>query len=603
MGPRLRLLYRFFFMFLRRLFALVSALGLSLVCGLFLGLPGAVQAADPAFKLELSGLEGELKSNVDAQLAAVNSSSITVQSRYRAQVRSAVREGLRSLGYYRPTLKFKWQKKPKSGPRVLTLQVTPGDPVRIEEVRIHITGDAKDDRDFERLIRRGTPKKGDVLNHGTYDKFKSDLNNLAMTKGYFQAKFLKSQLQVSPEHGIAFWVIDYDAGPRYKFGKVTFHGSQIDDVNLQNLVPFDPGAPFSSDDLAKLNERLSATGWFNSVVVAPEFRNATAENELPLYGHVVPRSGNSVELGLGFSIDVGPRFRADWKKPWVNEHGHSLESSTNLSSADQELDFAYKVPREERPLEEYYLFQGGYKHTDLNDTKSDSMTLVASRYWELETGWQRSINLRWMLDKFTQGSVDNTTMLIYPGVTLSRTRSRGGMMPRWGDSQRYTLDVASTFWGSDIDFVAFSAAGTIIRTYGGKHRFIGRGNFGWIETNDFDQVPPDLRFFAGGDRSVRGYDYKSISPEDEDGDLMGAERLITASLEYQYNVTGKWWGAVFYDVGEAVKKFTSTNFKSGAGFGIRWESPIGPVKLDIARPVGDPDANGIAFYIGLGSEL
>lgn len=587
-------------MLFRRLFAFVSVLCLAFA----IGLPCAAWAADdPAFKLEMTGLEGELKTNVDAQLAAGGLSHITVRSRFRAQVRSAVREGLRSLGYYQPTLKFKWKEKPKSGPRVLTLQVTPGEPVRIEEVRINITGDAAEDRDFKRLIRKNAPEKGAVLNHGAYDKFKSDLNNLAMTKGYFEAKFKKSELQVSPERGIAFWVIDYESGPRYKFGKVTYHGSQIDDVYLQNLVPFDPGAPFSSDDLAKLNERLSATGWFNSVVVAPEFRNATEDKELPLYGHVVPRSGNSVELGIGFSTDVGPRFRADWKKPWVNHYGHSLESSTNLSSADQQLDFSYKIPREESPLEEYYLFQGGYKHTDLNDTKSDSMTLVASRYWELETGWQRSINLRWMLDKFTQGSVDNTTMLIYPGVTLSRTRSRGGMMPRWGDSQRYTLDVASTFWGSDIDFVAFSAAGTIIRTYARKHRFIGRGNFGWIETNDFDQVPPDLRFFAGGDRSVRGYDYKSISPKDASGELTGAERLLTASLEYQYNVTGKWWGAVFYDVGEAVEKLTTTSFKSGAGFGIRWESPIGPVKLDIARPVGDPDEDGLAFYIGLGSEL
>ncbi len=563
----------------------------------------AAESVEPKFRLEMAGLKGELKTNVDAQLSSVDLSHITVRSRFRAQVRSVVREGLRSLGYYRPSFKFKWQPEPESGPRVLKLDVTPGDPVRIEEVRIRIGGDAQSDKDFARLIEKSVPKKGDILNHGRYDKFKSDLNNLAMTKGYFEAKFKQSELQVSPERGVAFWVIDYEAGPRYKFGNVTFHGSQIEDAYLQSLVPFDPGAPFSSDDLAKLNERLSTTGWFSSAVVAPEFRNATEDKTLPLYGHVVPRSGNSVELGVGFSTDVGPRFRADWKKPWVNRYGHSLEASTNLSSADQELDFSYKVPREERPLEEYYLFQGGYKHTNLNDTQSDSMTLVASRYWELETGWQRSINLRWMLDNFTQGAVENTTMLLYPGVTLSRTRSRGGMMPRWGDSQRYTLDVSSTAWGSDIDFIAFSAAGTMIRTYADKHRFILRGNFGWIETDEFDQVPPDLRFFAGGDRSVRGYDYKSISPRDEEGDLTGAQRLLTGSIEYQYNVTGKWWGAVFYDVGEAVEDFTTTNFKSGAGLGIRWESPIGPVKLDIARPVGDPDENSLAFYIGLGSEL
>lgn len=75
-----------------------------------------------------------------------------------------------------------------------------------------------------------------------------------------------------------------------------------------------------------------------------------------------------------------------------------------------------------------------------------------------------------------------------------------------------------------------------------RHRFVVRGNLGWIEADDFSKVPPDLRFFAGGDRSIRGYKYKSISPKDDDGKLIGASKLATGSLEYQYNVTGKWWG-------------------------------------------------------------
>lgn len=110
-------------------------------------------------------------------------------------------------------------------------------------------------------------------------------------------------------------------------------------------------------------------------------------------------------------------------------------------------------------------------------------------------------------------------------------------------------------------------------------------------------------FFAGGDRSIRGYDYKSLSPRDASGDLRGAKRLLTASLEYQFNVTGSWWGAAFVDTGEAVDRLDSTHFKTGAGLGIRWQSPVGPVKLDIARPIGDPDHKGFAFYIGLGPEL
>ena len=126
---------------------------------------------------------------------------------------------------------------------------------------------------------------------------------------------------------------------------------------------------------------------------------------------------------------------------------------------------------------------------------------------------------------------------------------------------------------------------------------------GWIETNDFDRVPPDLRFFAGGDRSIRGYKYKNVSPRDSDGKLTGASKMATGSLEYQYNVSGKWWGAVFIDSGEAVNDISQSNIKTGAGIGVRWASPVGPIKFDIARPIGDSEEHGVQFYVGLGPEL
>lgn len=115
-------------------------------------------------------------------------------------------------------------------------------------------------------------------------------------------------------------------------------------------------------------------------------------------------------------------------------------------------------------------------------------------------------------------------------------------------------------------------------------------------------MPPDLRFFAGGDRSIRGYKYKSISPKDDDGKLIGASKLATGSLEYQYNVSGKWWGPCLSIAAKRSAIFAS-DFKTGAGVGVRWQSPVGPIKLDIARPIGDKDEHGLQFYIGLGPEL
>ncbi|WP_127869103.1 autotransporter assembly complex protein TamA [Enterobacter cloacae] len=561
---------------------------------------GVASAAN--VRLQVEGLSGALEKNVRAQLSTIESDEVTPDRRFRARVDDAIREGLKALGYYEPTIDFDLRPPPKKGRQVLIARVSPGEPVLIGGTNVVLRGGARTDRDYLDLLST-RPKIGTVLNHGDYDSFKKSLTSVSLRKGYFDSQFNKSQLGIALGRRQAFWDIDYDSGERYRFGDVTFEGSQIREEYLQNLVLFKKGDYYHSRDLAELNRRLSATGWFNSVVVAPEFEKARKTKVLPLHGVVSPRTENTIETGAGYSTDVGPRVRATWKKPWMNSYGHSLTTSASISAPEQQLDFSYKIPLLKNPLEQYYLVQGGFKRTDLNDTESDSTTLAVSRFWDLSSGWQRAINLRWSLDHFTQANVTNTTMLLYPGVMISRTRSRGGLMPTWGDSQRYSIDYSNTMWGSDVDFSVIQAQNVWIRTLYDKHRFVMRGNLGWIETGDFDKVPPDLRFFAGGDRSIRGYKYKSIAPKDDDGKLIGASKLATGSLEYQYNVSGKWWGAMFVDGGEAVSDIRRSDFKTGAGVGVRWQSPVGPIKLDFAVPVGDKEEHGLQFYIGLRPEL
>ncbi|WP_414716466.1 autotransporter assembly complex protein TamA [Tatumella sp. UBA2305] len=555
-------------------------------------------------KLQLTGLSGELQNNVRIRLAAIASEEVSNDTRFEARLTDSIKESLRALGYYQPEITFPTPPGALAGKNtVIRVNVDAGPPVKIAGSTILVEGAGSKDPDYTQWVNKGRPKNGTVLNHGQYDSFKSGFSSIAMRKGYFDGEFKKSQLGVSVDRHEAFWDLDYDSGPRYRFGDVSFEGSNIREEYLRKLIPFHKGDYYSSSDLAELNRQLSATGWFSSVVAAPEFDKAHTTKVLPINAALTPAVKNSVETGIGYSTDVGPHVKASWKRPWVNEYGHSLSVNTYLSQPEQQLDTSYKIPLLKSPLEQYYLLQGGLKRIDLNDTKSDTSTLAVSRYWENKSGWQKALNLRWSLDNYTQGSVSDKTMLIYPGVSVNRTRSRGGMMPTWGDSQRYSVDVSDTTWASDVNFVIFQAQNVWIRSLAEKHRFVFRGNFGWIETSDFERIPPDLRFFAGGDRSIRGYKYQGVSPRDSDGKLTGASKMATGSIEYQYNFTGKWWGAVFVDSGEAVNNFKDTDIKTGTGFGIRWASPVGPIKLDIAAPVGDKDNHGVQFYIGLGPEL
>ncbi len=554
-------------------------------------------------RLKIVGLNHELEKNVRARISSIMQQEDYSDNHFQSHVREAVCQGLRPLGYYEPTINFKFENPPSLSRETIHININPGNPIRIYGDNIILKGDAITDKDYLILIKQGRPTIGEILNHGKYEKFKKSLTSLALRKGYFDADIVKSQISVIDTLHKAFWEIDFNSGSRYRFGEVRFSGSQIREEYLKNLIPFYRGDYYTVENLEELNHHLSATNWFNAVIVSPDFKNSNENKVLSLDAWVTPRTRNTIDTGIGYSTDVGPRVKGIWKRPWLNDRGHSLKTSIIVSAPEQQLSLIYKTPMLKNALEQYYLFQGEFKRVNLNDIKSVTSKVAVSRNWDLSLGWQRVVNLTWRLDRFIEENTTNTSVLLYPSVSINRTRSRGGLMPNWGDSQRYSIDVSNIIWNSNVNFALIQAQNVWIRTLSDKHRLVVRGQAGWIETNNLEKVPPDLRFFAGGDRSIRGYKYKSIAPCDREGKLIGSSKILTGSFEYQYNLIGKWWGAIFIDSGEASDNIKKSNIKTGSGLGLRWHSPVGPIKLDIAVPLGDKEAHGLQFYIGLGPEL
>jgi translocation and assembly module TamA len=546
-------------------------------------------------EIRVLGVDGVLRQNVERHLQALVSERQEGEELDVSAMREAVQKALHALGYYDARFVVDGDDKQTR------VQIDPGKPVVLQTHQVELTGQAKDDPAFQRLLRR-IPKVGSTLHHGQYDAFKTSLRSLAMQKGYFDHEFKEHALVVSPDRREAYWRIRFDAGPRYRFGQTTFSNAQIDRELLDAMVPYAEGAPYDADDVNELVRRLNNSQWFQSVVVEPRFEEVQ-DHALPINVDVVPSKRHAVELGLGLSSDVGPRAGVKWDRPWVNSKGHRFGTALSVAGDEQLVDATYRIPIVGNPVNEYYELTGGLKNSRLNDTDSTSAVVAGARYWELENGWHPSVSLKWSYDSFTQGKVAHDTMVISPGVAVSRLRTRGRTETFWGDSQRYSLDVSDTHWGSDVAFVILQAQHTWLRTYAHKHRFVIRGHAGWIWCDDFDRLPPDLRFFAGGDQSVRGYDYKSIAPRDADGELIGASKLLTGTVEYNYRVKGPWWLAAFVDAGDAFDRREDFDLKVGFGIGIRWSSPIGQVKLDLARAVGSDSESGLKVYVGLGAQL
>ncbi|WP_036826012.1 autotransporter assembly complex protein TamA, partial [Photobacterium sanctipauli] len=438
-----------------------------------------------------------------------------------------------------------------------------------------------------------------TLNHGNYDSLKSSLSSLALRKGYFDAELKVSKLEVAPSRNEAFITIEFAAGQRYNFGHTSFKGSQIELDRLQSLVPYEEGDPYLASTLGEFNQRLSSVGWFSSIFVGGDVQNLEGDS-VPINVVVEPQVRNQVETGIGYSTDVGLNLKLNWRKPWLNSAGHSLNVKTEISAIQPKIEATYKIPLDD-VLNDYYQVVGGIRYVDNHDTVSTEYNLGLERHWRLESGWKRIASLRLLYEDYKQGKQESGVLaMVLPGISYDKTRVRGGAMPTWGDKQLIAMEFSDPALGSDTRLARFRGRSAWIRSYQENHRGLFRVDGGAIIADKLEDIPPSMRFFVGGDNSIRGYSYESIAPRDSDGALRGGQYMLTSSLEYQYRVYGDWWGAVFYDYGSAW--INDPTWLSGAGVGVRWASPVGPIRLDFAWGL-DKERDKFQIHFILGPEI
>ncbi|WP_459781861.1 autotransporter assembly complex protein TamA [Photobacterium sp. R1] len=547
--------------------------------------------------LNITGLSGSLKKNVDIYVAAIPKEDYSPSLRFRSQLETEIRTALKALGRYQPVLTYSLEENGQDS--TLTVQVEPGPKTQIAVSDIRITGEAADDLDFFVLKRDSRLEKGRTLNHGKYDAFKSSLESLALRKGYFDAKLKSSRLEVAPGRNQAFIHIEFDSGRRYKFGEIDITGSQIDEHKVRSLSPFEEGDYYLVSKVGEYNQRLSTVGWFSSIFVGGDV-NELGEGTVPIRVDLRPEVKNKIETGIGYSTDVGARLKFNWRKPWINSAGHSLDVRTEISKIQPKVQATYKIPLD-NVLEDYYQLIGAIRYVDNHDTISTEYHFGVERHWRFDHAWNGVASVRLLYEDYRQGEFEQgTSFMVIPGLSVSRTRLRGGSWPTWGDKQLLQLEYSDPAFGSDHRLVKLRGRSAWIRSYAADHRFLARLDAGTIWSDALEDIPPSMRFFIGGDNSLRGYHYESISPHDSEGKQTGGENMLASTLEYQYRLTGNWWGALFYDYGASW--IENPDWQAGAGFGIRWASPVGPIRLDFAWGLDKPDERFQLHFV-LGPEL
>ena len=162
--------------------------------------------------------------------------------------------------------------------------------------------------------------------------------------------------------------------------------------------------------------------------------------------------------------------------------------------------------------------------------------------------------------------------------------------------------MASRYWGTDINMAKVQSRKKYLRSLDRTHFFTTRLDLGAIYVDEIESVPASMRFFAGGSQSIRGYQYETVTPVDAADAYIGGRYLTVGSFEYGYQFAEKWRIGLFVDAGTSTNDF-SEPVSIGVGTGIRWMTPIGPVKVDFAVPVNSDTDTKYTFHLYIGPEL
>lgn len=552
--------------------------------------------------LRVEGVTGELKTNIEAYIGQLTEDDLNSWRETLLRLRKVTREASEAVGYYQTEAQFRREKNQ------VIVTVKANAPVMITALNLTYEkqSEASNDIAFTALLEGLPLKEGQVFHHGRYESIKSLVQNLALERGYFDGKWTTNKVSVTQPTQTAEINLNYDSGTRYRFGQVHFSHKQegqplpLKLSLLEKLAPFDEGEPYEAEKIIKFNRALIDSRYFTEVRVRADPDPSAENKEIPINVTLGADKPNQVDLGAGYATDIGARLSLAWRRPLLNENGHSIEITSEISQVRQSIDFRYGIPWR-HPINDTLQIIAGFKREDIdNNTLIKNAILGVERQKKRDNGWQTNESIRWSRESYNKDNGEQgQSDLLLPGYGISRVRTKGSKTdPSSGDRQYYQVEFASPDLLSDADLLSLRAGWRLLRTYVDRHQLGLRADVGSIFSGNFDGVPLNMRFYAGGDQSVRGYDYKSLSPRDSTGQVIGATSLLSSSVEYTFKLTKQWRLATFVDAGNAFDA-VSDGLKVGTGVGVRWISPVGPVRLDIAWGVSDDNPSPrIHFFMG-----
>jgi len=544
--------------------------------------------------LEVSGVEGKILDNVEAALSfptgLVQDKKVNLRwlERFRKTVPQKVASALEPFGYYESQTDSELKTISENHYR-LSVRIDAGLPVRIRSVRVDLQGEGAEKKRLAELAGRFPLRTGDILNQEAYENAKSRIRARAVDLGFLAAEYRVHEIRIHRAERWAEIELRLDTGPEFRFGPVSFQGAPAyPEAFLKRYQSFKTGDVFSYARLAETQMQFLDSDRFKDVsVVARE--DAAVDRQVPIDVNLTPSARIRLRPGVGYGTDTGARFSLRYKDLDVFELGHELTADLLLAELTQSFTAAYIIP-DARDLRTYSAVRAGSIQEDLDTYETRSLFVEFEHVRNLGQGQIASVFVRLLEENSKIGEVEDfDSRILLPGARYSRRGYPSLVRPRKGYYFGLEVRGAHENLGSDTNLFQCLASGNFLMPLPGRFSLFARFEGGATLYDDpFSSFPASLRFFAGGDQSVRGYAYQSLGPKSGQ-EVVGGKHLAVGSLEIERAVGKDWGVAVFYDAGNAFDSLSGLDLAQGAGIGIRYYTMIGPIKIDLARQMDRED--------------
>lgn len=403
-------------------------------------------------------------------------------------------------------------------------------------------------------------------------------------------------------------------GGRVEIGRISFKGLKtVDERFARRVIRLKPGDGFKPSRIDAARQALMDEGVFSGVSVHAADR-LSEDGRIPVTFDVQERPRHAVAISGAYSTDLGVSVSTTWSHRNLFGAAEQLNltaAGTGLGNATAGIGYNLRAQfikpafLEPEQALEFDLTAVKQNLDAYSQTAEGLAGFLRRKFSKL---WSASAGLSWTHDNVLQESEIFDYQLI--GLPLTVSYDSTGLAdllrdPIRGARASLAVTPMQSIGPGGLGFFVLQASASSYFDLGGDGRSVLalRALAGSIIGGSNLDVPPDQRLYAGGSATVRGYAYQSIGPQFPDGAPVGAKSVDAAGVEFRQRLFEDWGAAVFLDGGQASANgapFTG-ELRFGAGAGLRYYTPIGPIRLDAAVPLsrGQNDA-AFEIYIGLG---